>query len=123
MRLLEGEALRSGEGELHALLGVIGLSPAEFCRMVGIHPSTFYRWYGTPLHQWPVEFLRSYAWATAMAGELRKRGIDPAQFEPRLPGRRMPTGRYPRRKGDLVLERAKQEPGDYSPWTAPRERN
>jgi hypothetical protein len=123
MRLLEGEALRSGEGELHALLSVIGLSPAEFCRMVSMQPGTFYRWHGHCLFGWPVEFLPMYGWATIMASEFRKRGIDPNQFKPKIPERPMPTGRYPRKKGDLVLERAKQQPGDYSPWTALRERN
>jgi hypothetical protein len=51
-----------------------------------------------------------------MASELRKRGFDPNQFKPKIPERPMPTGRYPRKAGDLVLENSNP---DWSPWTSP----
>jgi hypothetical protein len=94
--MLDGEALRSGEGELHALLSVIGLTRREFCALVYIEETTFSRWYGFPLHPWAVEFLRYYGWAKNMAKALEARGVDPEQFKPKLPERKMPTGRYPR---------------------------
>jgi hypothetical protein len=113
MKMLEGEAQYAGEGELHALLRVIDMKPAEFCAIVGLNISTFNRWYGHPLHPWPVEFLRYYGWARAMAQYLRDENIDPEQFKPKIPERAMPTGRYPRTP-EQQPKIANQE--DYSPW-------
>ena len=113
MKMLEGAAQYAGEGELHALLRVIGLSSREFCELVGIRESTFTRWYGFPLHPWATEFLRYYGWARAMAQYLRDENIDPEQFKPKIPERVMPTGRYPRKAGQEP-KIANEE--DYSPW-------
>lgn len=96
MKLLHGEAVYSGEGELHPLLRAVGLNITDFCRLAGIEAETFYRWYGHPLHPWPIELLRQYGWAKAMAEKLRELGVDPDGFKPSIPERKMPTGRYPR---------------------------
>ena len=114
--MLEGKALYSGEGELHALLRVVGLDQKEFCERIGVRPQQFSNWYGHPMHPWPVEFLREYGWAKNMAQYLTDHDIDPEQFKPKIPERVMPTGRYPRKAGQepkLVNEE------DYSPWKKP----
>jgi hypothetical protein len=123
MKRLDGEASYAGQGELHGLLSVVGLTPTEFCQLVGIQPGTFYKWFGAPLHPLPIECLRYYGWTKNMAEYLRSIGQDPEKFKPQLPTKARAAGKYPRKKGDLVLERANEQPGDYSPWTARRERN
>lgn len=105
-------ALRAGEGDLHGYLRQFDMSLRTFSDLTGISYSVCRAWAGHPLHRWPIEFLRMYGWATAMAKKLKDMGIDPAQFEPKLEGRRIRTGQYPRRKGDLVLHNEA-----YSPYT------
>jgi hypothetical protein len=79
--------LLAGEGELHGLLKTIGMKPAEFCKLIGIDRTVFLRWYGHPLHPWPIEFLRYYGRAQAMGRYLEAQGVDLEQFEPKLPRR------------------------------------
>ena len=110
---LQGEALRAGQGELHGLLSACGLDEAEFCALVGIDRSVFYRWYGHPLHKWPAVLLFHFGWAKNMANFLAARGWDPEKFRPLLP---LPTtaGQYPRKAGDLKIVGVPAV--DYSPW-------
>ena len=90
------KAVHAGEGELHALLAALGMTPAEFCRFFDVPPRTFHSWRGHPLHDWPLHLLRWYARARAMAPYLEQRGYDFRLFEAKLVTAQMPTGRYAR---------------------------
>jgi hypothetical protein len=79
-----------------------GVSKAKFCELVGIDPSVFDRWYGFPLHAWPVEFLRLYGWAQNMARQMQEWGRDPEAYRPQVPPRAK-AGAYPR-----IAEQVKQ---------------
>jgi len=103
----------AGEGDLHSLLRISGMSRKEFCEVVGIRPSTFRRWYGHPLHPWPVEFLRHYVWLQNALVWVRRHGGDPEALKPVIPEQETPTGRYPRKRGDLKINLP--DP-DWSPW-------
>lgn len=100
--MLQGEAHYAAEGEFAQLLRMAGMTHAQFGAISGIRPEQVSRWYGHPLHGWPIELLRNYLWAHKMAKALSDRGIDPEQFKPALPDRVMPTGRYPR-KGTVEI--------------------
>ncbi len=117
-RLTEQEALLAGEGLLHGHLRAARLTHLEFCELVGISPSTFFRWYGFSLAKWPVEFLKPYAQAQNMAKFLAEKGWDPGKFGPQLP-RPMKAGRYPRKSGDLTVV-GQPRRIDYSPWKVRR---
>jgi hypothetical protein len=86
----------SGEGELHVLLRMSGLSITAFCKLTGLNVRSFHQWEGHPLTKWPIEFLKNYIWAQKMARELDMRGIDANVFKPVIEPVQMPTGRYPR---------------------------
>ena len=122
-RMLSGQATYAGEGELHALLRMSGMSEADFSQLAGIHVSVVRRWYGHPLFAWPVELLRHVLWARNMAKALSARGYVPESFKPKLAERQMPTGRYPRKAGDwkepnMRPDLPRNEAKDYSPWRA-----
>ena len=138
----QDEVLLAGEGELHGLLKACGMTVTEFCELAGIQPSTFYRWYGNPLYQWPTVLLFHIAWARNMGKCLLSRGFDPAYFHPQMP----PATKSGRRALEIVLnglteeerkrirhnqavargrarwkDRAQKEsenPADYSPWNS-----
>lgn len=74
--------LLSGEGELHALMRILGWSPSKTCRELGIPIGTFHNWRGHPLHEWPLHLLRLRIWSARMADALLARGVDPDQFRP-----------------------------------------
>lgn len=108
--------LLAGEGELHGLLKIVGLTQKEFCTLAGIAESTFVRWYGWPLHPLPIELLRYYAWTQNMAKFLSSKGWDPEKFRPQLPARAR-AGRYPRKSGDLDLSHIENKE-EWSPYDA-----
>lgn len=104
--------MRSGEGELHGYLRMFGLSLQKFSELIGMSYSCVKAWSGFPLYAWPVEFLRMYGWSMAMAEKLRSMGVDPEQFRPEIPSKRLKGPSHPRKNGDLVLNM----PGEYSPY-------
>lgn len=110
------DGLYAGEGELHPLLRVVGLTQKEFCAMAGMDERRFQRWYGHPLYSWPVELLRYYGWAQNMAKLLKEKGYDPDSLKPKIPERPRKEGRYPRKAGQLTIK-SSEPPGDYDPWT------
>lgn len=108
----ENPAVMAGEGELHPLLRAVGLTREAFCKIAGISTSSFHRWYGHPLHTWAIELIRYYGWAKNMAEYLRKSGVDPEQFKPQVPTRRLTMGHYPRtaEQGKKLLEGLQHDP-------------
>lgn len=108
------KVLNAGEGELHGLLKAIGLSEPEFYKLVGIDQSVFHRWYGHPLHSWPIIFLRYYARAQAMGRYLDGEGVDLQQFEAQLPPR-LRQKEWPGRPAHKKPE-APELDRTYTPW-------
>lgn len=104
------EVALTGQGEMHQLLAICRLTQRAFCEMVGIRESAFVRWYGFPLHPWPIRFLRLFAWTLAARRWMMDNGVDPEQFNPALPTRKIMTGQFPRKPGDLVLDGFDEKP-------------
>lgn len=103
----------SGESDFEAMLRVVGMSNTDFIRRTGIREDLFYKWYGNPMHPWPVEFLRLYGYAKAMEKHLMENGVDCTRFQPKLPTTLLKHGRYPRKAG----QGPKIAPDvNYSPW-------
>lgn len=105
------DALYAGEGELHALIRASGISQKQFCELVGINASTFTKWYGHPLHDWPIRFMRLFAWQQNARIWMEKQGIDPNRFNAALPTEMHKAGRYPRKPGDLVIDDQEESVG------------
>lgn len=103
--MLKGQAGYAGEGALHGLMRVVGLTQAAFLNLSGTSEHAFRKWYGHPMARWPVRLVEYYGWVQNMATYLRDRGVDPEQFRPRAPQAVMPTGRYPRTDGQLDLSK------------------
>jgi hypothetical protein len=114
--LLQGNASYSGEGELHAFLRQLGWTQKQFCEYAGIDPSAFTRWRGHPLARWPVELLRLLIENQRFREVLKTRtSINPDQYSP-APPPPMPTGRYPRKRGDLLINGKPLT--EWSPWSS-----
>lgn len=107
--------LFAGEGALHALLRMMNLSTAEFCRVAEISQAVFNKWYGHPMYGWPVRFLEVLYYAREMETYLRAQGVDTEQFKPVLPAEYNRHGRYPKKKGDVDVSSAPLAES-YSPW-------
>lgn len=90
----------AGHGELHDLMQQLGITQRDFCRLSGISERTFVGWYGHPMNDLPINFLRYVAWAQKMAEFLASKGWDPEKFKP-VPLPPMKIGRYPRKDGDV----------------------
>lgn len=105
----------SGEGPLHTLMRMMNLTTAEFCEIADIHHAVYYKWYGHPLHGWPVRFLDLLYRVRAMEAYLRDQGVAPERFKPVLPVDLHKNGRYPRKKGQLDVSSAPLNL-EWSPW-------
>lgn len=106
---------KAGEGDLHPLLRMSGMNQKQFCAMVGVDTSTFQRWYGEPLHPWPVKFLEQYVWLQNALAWVKLNGGDPMALKPVVPGKEAIMKSYPRKKGELKIEYP-QHPGEQTPW-------
>ena len=85
----------SGEGRFHELLRLAGLNERSFAEFAGITVSSVRRWYGFPLHGWPIALLEMYVHNQTMARFLVNRGWDPERFKA-SPLPRATQGQYPR---------------------------
>ena len=99
--LLTKEASYAAEGEFSQLLRMADMTQRDFAVAAGIHFGTVSQWCGHPMQSWPMELLRHYLWRKNAEKYFADRGIDIKQFETKLPERVMPTGRYPRKSGQV----------------------
>jgi hypothetical protein len=115
--LLNGRATYAGEGELNQYLRQLGWTQKQFCEYAGIHPSAFTRWRGHPLARWPIHLaelvLRMWnmeAWLKTKnyTEEWINEHFGPIELPP------MPTGRYPRKPGQLLIDG--KPLAEWSPW-------
>jgi hypothetical protein len=99
----------AGEGDLHELLREAGLSYKDFCAMIPIDQAIFHRWYGHPLHPWPVRLLEQFIWARNMAAKLKELGIDPEQFKKKGLPPTLGFGRaMNKEQGEAMIKKLKQ---------------
>lgn len=92
--------IAAGEGELHAMMRLLGLTTREFCEIAGISRATFDGWCGHPMTRWPIRLLYHFYRAKMMEEWMKRHGVDVAQFEP-PEFREVNAGRYPRKKDDV----------------------
>lgn len=103
----------AGEGDLHGLLRELGMTPQQFCDSIPIDPGIFSRFYGFPMHPWPLRLLEYMIWANNMSAFLREKGYDPEKFKakrdlPLTPGNRSPRTKEAGEEMFKQLERANQ---------------
>jgi len=79
--------------EFWGLMQTARLTIKEFCALAGISTTSFYNWYGFPMHKWPIELLRAHIWSRNMSEYLLKKGVDTAQFKATLPPLSAPGSR------------------------------
>lgn len=97
------EKLQAAEGEMNGLMLACNLDKAAVCELFGMHRSTFERWCGFPLMEWPCRFLRLYGWALNARAWMTKNGLDPEQFVMAPVTEYKPQGRYPRKASDIEI--------------------
>ena len=114
---MDAGSMYAAEGPLHQRLRAVGLTPADFCQLADIAPSTFTRWAGFPLLKWPLRFLDWVGYARKLEAKLKELGYDTNQFRPNnLPTKFRFEGQYTRTK--LSAERRAQLRREAEEWTA-----
>lgn len=98
------DALYAGEGPLHGLMKKLGMTPKDYQLQFGVSNNTFKSWKGWPLYDWPIRLLEWYGYAKACEAKLKELGVDPTSLWPRPEDRIHTQGRYPRKKGQLVVD-------------------
>lgn len=108
--------LAAGEGELHGLLKQAGMSERDFFELARIERTAFLRWYGHPLHEWPLVLLRAHVEVLAMRKWFAEHGVDTEQFKPKT----LPPMPPANKRVDLTQVKVAGGRAEYSPWTPKR---